>query len=111
MHAQRSSSIDIPFIYQSIPANHEISGYMPCRREFETEYDNDAESNIRELVFSDEDSSFELKLKLTILKIYMSTLDKRIARRNFVHSHNLVEFKRVKRICIFFSLCVASELG
>ena len=35
----------------SAPANHEISGYLPGRLEFETEHDNDAEDLVKDLEF------------------------------------------------------------
>jgi len=39
-----------------MPANHEIHGYMPMRKEFEHETDNDAEAIIKDIEFTDEDS-------------------------------------------------------
>lgn len=38
---------------QSQPANHEITGYMPNRWDFETEFENDAETVIKELNFDE----------------------------------------------------------
>ena len=37
------------------PANHEIAGFMPYRREFETEFDNDAEALVKDMCFLEED--------------------------------------------------------
>lgn len=49
-----------PASLQSVPANHEITGYMPGRREFETETENEAEMALKDLQFSEEDSSFDI---------------------------------------------------
>jgi len=80
--------------HQSQPANHEITGYMPLRHEFETEYENEAESLIKDLQFLDDDPPFDTSLKLAILDIYSNVVDKRLARRAFVLEHGLLDFKR-----------------
>ena len=33
------------------PTNHDIAGYMPGRLEFETEYENEAEASVKDMVF------------------------------------------------------------
>jgi transcriptional adapter 2-alpha len=38
---------------------HEISGFMPARGEFDVEFENDAETSIREIVFEETDSKDE----------------------------------------------------
>lgn len=40
-----------------------VVGYMPKRREFETEYDEEAETRICEMEFTDDDPEEEVKLK------------------------------------------------
>lgn len=40
----------------SQPACHEVAGYMPGRREFETEWENDAEQMIKDIEFLDSDT-------------------------------------------------------
>src|SRR5690554_3677316 len=44
----------------SQPANHEIAGYMPGRLEFETEYENEAEQAVKDMIFSEEDTPEEV---------------------------------------------------
>lgn len=43
---------------------------MPKRRDFETEYDEDAETRVCEMEFSEEDPEDEYKLKLQVLEHY-----------------------------------------
>lgn len=83
-----------PAALQSVPANHEITGYMPGRQEFETENENDAELALKDLQFSEDDTSFDINLKLAMLDIYSGVLDRRLARRRFVIDHGLLEFRR-----------------
>ena len=40
-----------------------VVGYMPKRKEFETEYDEEAETWICEMEFTDDDPEEEVKLK------------------------------------------------
>lgn len=81
-------------VQQSVPANHEIAGYMPLRGEFETEVENDAEAIIKDMAFADDDTPSDRQLKFAILDIYSSVLERRAARHTFISSHGLVEFKR-----------------
>lgn len=60
---RREGSVDTgatPFAMQSQPANHELSGYMPGRLEFEVEYENEAESIVKDMVFVEEDTIFDI---------------------------------------------------
>lgn len=79
---------------QSVPANHEIAGFMPLRGEFETEWENDAEISIKDLQFADEDTPAERNLKFAMLDIYTMVLERRAARHAFIFAHGLQEFKR-----------------
>jgi transcriptional adapter 2-alpha len=54
----------------SHPSNHEISGYMPKRREFDVEFENEAEMPVKEFIFHEEDAPSEVESKLTMLEIY-----------------------------------------
>ncbi len=78
----------------SNPACHEISGYMPGRLEFETEVENEAEHLIKDLSFSNGDTAIDEGLKLAILEIYNTALDKREERRNFIHNTDVLEYKK-----------------
>lgn len=46
----------------SAPHNHDIGGYMPARGEFDQEYENEAENNVREMVFEESDTPQDIRL-------------------------------------------------
>lgn len=79
--------------YQSFPASHEITGYMPYREEFEVCFDNEAEISIKDLIFMDTDTPFDIRLKKCMLDIYSGTLDRRAGRQDFALQHGLVNYK------------------
>ncbi|ORX64646.1 hypothetical protein BCR32DRAFT_262051 [Anaeromyces robustus] len=84
---------------QSLPANHEIAGYMPGRKEFETEYENDAEQTVKDMVFDEfTDTPEEYDLKIAVLDIYNSRLDKRMEKKNFIFDRNFLDFKRIQAV-------------
>ena len=102
-----------PASLQSVPANHEITGYMPGRREFETETENEAEMALKDLQFNEDDSAFDiskirtrllvvfiyfLDLKLSMLDIYSGVLERRMAKKMFIFEHNLLEFRKQQTI-------------
>lgn len=87
-----------PVALQSVPANHEITGFMPGRREFETETENEAEVALKDLQFTEDDSAFDINLKLTMLDIYSGVLDRRMAKKMFIFEHNLLEFRKQQTI-------------
>lgn len=78
----------------SQPAVHEITGFMPLRNEFETEIDNEAEQNVKELVFYEDDNQAEIDLKIAILQSYNGSLDRRLERKRFAFDRNLIDFKK-----------------
>jgi transcriptional adapter 2-alpha len=85
----------VPAVQPSGPANHEIAGYMPGRREFETETENDAEVILKDLQFSrEEDSAFDILLKLVVLDCYFGVLERRAARRRFLNDRGLLDFRK-----------------
>jgi len=71
--------------------------YMPKRYEFETEYDNDAEFSISDLVFYETDDEALTELKVQIVDIYNRRLKERVERRKFVIDNNLMELYKQKR--------------
>ena len=79
----------------SIPACHEIQGYMPGRLEFETEAENDAETVIKNMIFEPEDSKLDVEQKLTALEIYNSRLERRTERKRTILSHSLLEYRKL----------------
>lgn len=52
------------------PSLVELSGYNAKRREFDPEYDNDAEQLLSDMDFKEADTEEEHELKLRILRIY-----------------------------------------
>ena len=47
-----------------------VVGFMPKRKDFETEYDEEAETRVCEMEFSEDDPPEEVKLKLQVLEHY-----------------------------------------
>ncbi|CAK9152072.1 unnamed protein product [Ilex paraguariensis] len=72
------------------PSMTELSGYNSKRREFEIEYDNDAEQLLADMEFKDTDTDAERGLKLRVLRIYSKRLDERKRRKDFILERNLL---------------------
>lgn len=68
----------------------EQSGYNPKRQEFDPEYDNDAELPLAEMEFKDNDSETDHELKLRMLRIYLSRLEERKRRKDFILERDLL---------------------
>lgn len=45
-------------------------GYLPNRKDFDVDYDNDAELMISDLEFLEDDLDSELQMKLQLVKLY-----------------------------------------
>jgi transcriptional adapter 2-alpha len=60
------------------------------------EYDNEAEVNVREMVFEETDTPEEVALKSSVLSIYNKVLDRRLMRKAFMFSRGLTDFKRIQ---------------
>ncbi|KAJ3280715.1 Transcriptional adapter ada2, partial [Blyttiomyces sp. JEL0837] len=81
------------------PANHEIQGFMPARDEFETEFDNDAEGMVKDMVFEDSDTQEEILLKTSILNVYNTALDRRMERKKFLRDRSITwDFRKITAI-------------
>jgi transcriptional adapter 2-alpha len=86
----------------SVPACHEVQGYMPGRLEFETEYFNEAEEAVQHMQFDPGDGinprtgemEPEMELKMTIMEIYNSRLDARVERKKIIFEHQLLEYRK-----------------
>ena len=86
----------------SVPACHEVQGFMPGRLEFETEFANDAEEAVQHMQFEpgdgiDHDTGLmdeETHLKMTVFDIYNSKLTARMERKRIIFEHNLLEYKK-----------------
>ncbi|KAI9322766.1 hypothetical protein BX666DRAFT_1898207 [Dichotomocladium elegans] len=78
------------------PSYHEIQGYMPRRFEFETEYENDAELYVKDMVFNDDDTQEEIDLKVMVLDIYNSRLDRRMERKRLIFERGWLDYKKMQ---------------
>lgn len=100
LHLDKRSQNVIPPLQAKVqpshPSNHEIHGYMPGRREFEVEHENEAEVPIKDMIFNEDDGPTEVDLKCTMLDIYNSKLDRRVERKQFVFDRGLLDFKKVQ---------------
>ncbi|TDZ22685.1 Transcriptional adapter 2 [Colletotrichum orbiculare MAFF 240422] len=90
----------------SVPACHEIQGYMPGRLEFETEYANEAEEAVQLMQFDPGDGlnprtgelEPEMELKLTVMDIYNCRLTQRVDRKKVVFEHNLLDYRENTKV-------------
>lgn len=86
----------------SVPACHEVQGYMPGRLEFETEYFNEAEEAVQHMQFDPGDGvnprtgeiEPEMELKMIVMEIYNSKLDARVERKKVIFEHKLLEYRK-----------------
>ncbi|KAH9539527.1 hypothetical protein CY35_15G061600 [Sphagnum magellanicum] len=72
----------------------EQSGYNAKRQEFDPEYDNDAEIPLADMEFKDNDTETDRELKLRMLHIYLSRLDERKRRKDFILERGLLNLKQ-----------------
>jgi len=81
----------------SAPSRHEVSGYMPGRLEFETEFFNEADERVKDMIFDDDPYSEdpgEVDLKLAVLDIYNHNLTKRAEKKRVIFEHGFLEHKK-----------------
>jgi transcriptional adapter 2-alpha len=85
----------------SVPACHEVQGYMPGRLEFETEFLNDAEEAVQHMAFepgagigANGEMDAEAELKMTVVDIYNSRLTARTERKKILFEHNLLDYRK-----------------
>ena len=86
----------------SVPACHEVQGYMPGRLEFETEHVNDAEEFVQHMQFEPGDGinpqtgemDPEMQLKMAVMDIYNSKLTQRSLRKRAIFEHRLLEYRK-----------------
>lgn len=75
---------------------YEQLGYMEKRKDFESEYDPDAELLLAEMEFNsseEEDNGEERETKYQILEIYNMRLDERIKRKKFLIERGLIDYQ------------------
>ncbi|XP_076367290.1 transcriptional adapter 2A isoform X2 [Tachypleus tridentatus] len=71
--------------------HRDMAGYMPARGDFQTEYDNFAELELRELEFGREcEDESETEIKLAMVNIYSSRLKERARRKCIMQEHGLI---------------------
>ena len=85
----------------SVPACHEVQGYMPGRLEFETEFVNDAEEAVQHMSFEpgagilpNGENDAEMELKMTVVDIYNARLTARTERKKILFEHNVLEYRK-----------------
>ncbi|KAI9750239.1 MAG: hypothetical protein M4579_006558 [Chaenotheca gracillima] len=86
----------------SVPACHEVQGYMPGRMEFETEFANEAEEAVQHMQFDPGDGvnsrtgevEPEMELKMTVMDIYNARLTARAERKKVIFEHLLLEYRK-----------------
>jgi len=59
----------------------EFAGYMPKRKDFEIEYDNDMEMYLADLEFFTDDTEQDRETKFQQLEVYNKVLDEREIRK------------------------------
>lgn len=77
-----------------IAITNNIQGYWPKRFEFDVEYLNEAENDIAELEFLDEDTEEDRQLKFKMLELYNQELNERNKRKQFVIERNLLDVRK-----------------
>lgn len=86
----------------SVPACHEVQGYMPGRLEFETEFANEAEEAVQHMQFDPGDGMNprtnelepEMELKMVVMDIYNTRLTARADRKKVIFEHALLEYRK-----------------
>uniref|UniRef100_H2YUS2 Transcriptional adapter n=1 Tax=Ciona savignyi TaxID=51511 RepID=H2YUS2_CIOSA len=94
----RPPTIPIPFKpcedpCRPLPDSHRaqnMAGYLATRGDFQEEYDNYAEWDVRDVYFSSEDKPILKNLKLAVVKIYQSRLQERARRKQIIRKFGLI---------------------
>ena len=82
----------------SVPSCHEVQGFMPGRLEFETEFENEAEGPVKDMVFEPDDQPLDIELKFAIIDIYNSRLTTRTEKKRLLFENNLMEYRKLQSI-------------
>eukprot|EP00794_Sanderia_malayensis_P000271 gene271-895_t len=72
----------------------ELAGYLPGRGDFNVEYDDFAETLIKDIEFDDADDELLTKLKLAAVDIFHSRLKERHRRKKLVRKYGLINLTR-----------------
>ncbi|ELU07914.1 hypothetical protein CAPTEDRAFT_132232 [Capitella teleta] len=71
----------------------DMSGYMPARGDFLTEFCNFAENELSDIEFNKLDQEFDRKLKFAVVDIYNNVLRERFKRKRIIRDHGLINIK------------------
>ncbi|SCU88747.1 LAFA_0E14356g1_1 [Lachancea sp. 'fantastica'] len=82
----------------SVPSCHEVQGFMPGRLEFESEFENEAEGPVKDMVFEPDDQPLDIEVKLVILDIYNSRLTTRAEKKRLLFENGLMEYRKLQGI-------------
>ncbi|CCD26354.1 chromatin-binding transcription regulator ADA2 NDAI_0H01800 [Naumovozyma dairenensis CBS 421] len=82
----------------SVPSCHEVQGFMPGRLEFETEFENEAEGPVKDMVFEEDDQPLDIELKFAVLDVYNSRLTARVEKKRLLFENNLMEYRKIQNI-------------
>ena len=90
----------------SVPACHEVQGYMPGRLEFEHEFANEAEEAVQSMQFDPGDGlnprtaevEPEMEFKMVVMDIYNSRLTARADRKKVIFEHNLLDYRKQQQM-------------
>ena len=72
----------------------EMAGYMPCRGDFDIEFDNFAETLIKDIEFCDDDDDLLKELKFMAIDIFLSRMKERDFRKKIVRKYGLLNFSK-----------------
>ena len=84
------TSEDPPRPFPMSDAAMELSGYMPCRGDFDVEYDNYAETSIKDIEFTDSDDELSIECKIAAVDIFYSRIKERNFRKKVVRKYGLI---------------------
>ncbi|XP_064620493.1 transcriptional adapter 2-alpha-like [Lineus longissimus] len=73
----------------------DYSGYMAARGDFQVEYDNYAEMDLKDVHFDVDDSETEQELKLAVVNIYWNVLKERHRRKRIIRKYGLINVRKV----------------
>ena len=89
-HFEKKNDVEKSFL-------SEFVGFVPLRKDFDIEYENDIELYLSDLEFYDDDRPEDIGIKLKQLDVYLKVLDEREERKTFVIERWPQEVKTEKR--------------
>eukprot|EP01134_Creolimax_fragrantissima_P001422 CFRG1422T1 len=89
----------------------ELAGFMPLRKDFEVEYDNEAEESVKDVVIQDDDLDIDRSLKSAIIEMYNRALDERTCMKELVVDNGFTEYEREARTTRITSTAASTTKG